>query len=132
MAQSIAALKPSLEKQFNNYLSWKSHLAIGLVVLFVSTALHLGIIYTHHRYKNLHNFLPLSHKLDNQKKQRKPIKMIENQHMEGLKNEENFQSRNQSLLIPESQVQETRELRYQEPDAPIYAHLNRRLQSRRI
>ena len=58
--------------------------------------------------------------------------MVEDQHLEGLQNDENFQWRNQSLLIPESQLHEPRELRYQEPDAPIYAQLNRRLQSGRI
>ena len=111
IAQGITALKPSLKKQFNNYLSWKSHLAIGLVVFFVSTALHLGITYTLHRYKKQHKFLAFSHKLDNQKVQLKPIMMVEDQHLEGLQNDENLQWRNQSLLIPESQLQKPRELR---------------------
>ena len=41
VAQKITARKPSLAEQFDNYLSSKSHLAIGLVVFFVNTAIHL-------------------------------------------------------------------------------------------
>ena len=43
IAQKLTALKPPRKKHFNKYLSWKSHLAIGLAVFFVSTALHLGV-----------------------------------------------------------------------------------------
>ena len=132
IAQRLTALKPSLEKQFNNYLSWKSHLAIGLVVFFESTALLLGITYALHRYKKLHKFLPFSHKLENQKVQLKPIMMVEDQHLHGLENDEKFRWRNQSLLIPESQLREPREIRHTEPEAPIYSQLNRQLQTGRI
>ena len=75
-AQKHTALKPPLKKQFNYHLSWKSHLAIGLVVFFVSTALHLGVTYALHRNKRLHKFLPLSHNLDKQKVTLKPIMMV--------------------------------------------------------
>ena len=85
IAQKLTALKPSLEKQFNNYLSWKSHLAIGFVVFFVSTALHLGVTYALHRYKRLPKFLPFFHKLDNQKVSLKPIMMVEDHYLEGWK-----------------------------------------------
>ena len=129
IAQKLTALKPSLEKQFNNYLSWKSHLAIGLVVFFVSTALHLGVTYALHRYKRLHKFLPFSHKLDNQKVSLKPIMMVEDHYLEGLENDEKFPWRNNSLLIPESQLKETRN---PEPDAPIYSQLNRQLRTGHI
>ena len=103
IADKLTALKPSLEKQFNDYISWKSHLAIGLVVFCVSTALHIGLTYALHRYKRLHKFLPFSHKLDQQKVQLKPIMMVEDEHLEGLQKDEKFRWRNQSLLIPESQ-----------------------------
>ena len=49
IAQKLTALKPSLEKQFNRNLYWKTHLAFGLVVFLVSTALHLGVTYALHR-----------------------------------------------------------------------------------
>ena len=55
--------------------------------------------------------------------------MVEDQHLEGLQNDENFQWRDQSLLVPESQLQEPRQVWYQEPDATLYAQLNRRRQS---
>ena len=115
IAQRLTALKPPLEKQFNNYLSWKSHLAVGLIVLFVSTSLPLGITYRLHRYKKLHKIIPFSHKLGNQKVQLKPLLMVDDQYLEGLQNDKNFLWRNQSLLFPVSQLQEPRERRYQEP-----------------
>ena len=108
IAQRNTVLKPYLEKQFNNYLSWQSHFTIGLVVFRVTTALHLGITYTLHRFKKLHKFLPICQKLDNQKVQLKQLMMFEDQHLEGLQNAENFQWRNQGLLIPESYLQEPR------------------------
>ena len=129
IAKKFTALKPSLEKQFNNYLSWKIHLAIGLVVFLVSTTLHLGVTYALHRYKRLHKFLPFSHKLDKQKVPLKPIMMVEDQHLKGLENDEKFPWRNQNLLIPESQLRETRN---PEPDAPIYSQLNRQLRTGQI
>ena len=116
IAPKLTAVKPSLEKQFDNYLSWKNHLAIGLVVFLVSGALHLGVTYALHSYKRLHKFIPFSHKLDNQTVPLKPVMMVEDKHLEGLENDEKFPWRNQSLLIPESQLRETRN---PEPDAPI-------------
>ena len=91
IVQRIKAIKSTLEKQCNNYRSWKSYLAIALVVFFVSAALHLGITYTLQRCKNLHNFLLFSHKLDSQQIQLKLIMMLEDQHPEGLQTDENFQ-----------------------------------------
>ena len=126
IAQKLTALELSLEKQFNNYLSWQSHLAIGLVVFLVSGTLQLGATYALHRYKRLHKFIAFSHKLDNQTVPLKPVMMVEDQHLEGLENDENFPWRNQSLLIPESQLRETRN---PEPDAPIYSQLNRQLRT---
>ena len=58
--------------------------------------------------------------------------MVEDQHLHGLENDEKFQWRNQSLLIPESQLREPREIRHTEPEAPIYSQLNRQLQTGRI
>ena len=129
IAQKLTALKPSLEKQLDNYLTWKNHLAIGLVVFLVSGALHLGDTYALHRYKRLHKFISFSHKLDNQTVPLKPVMMVGDQHLEGLDNDEKFPSRNQSLLILESQLRETRN---PEPDAPIYSQLNRQLRTGQI
>ena len=64
IAQKLTMLKPSFEKQFNNYLSWKSHLVIGIAVFNVSAVLHLGLMFALHRYEKLHTFQPFSHKLD--------------------------------------------------------------------
>ena len=129
IADKFTALKPSLEKQSNNHLSWKIHLAIGLVVFLVSTTLNLGVTYALHRYKRLHKFLPFSHKLDKRMVPLKPIMMVEDQHLEELENDEKFPWRNQSLLMPESQLRETRN---PEPDAPIYSQLNRQLRTGQI
>ena len=46
--------------------------------------------------------------------------VLEDQHLDRVKKDENFQGRNQSPLLPESKLLETR----QEESAPIYAHLN--------
>ena len=100
-AQKFTTLKPSLEKQFNNYLFWKIHYAIGLVVFLVGTTLHVGVTYALHRYKKLHKFLPFSHKLDKRKVPLKPIMMVESNHLDELENDEKFPWRNQSLLIPQ-------------------------------
>ena len=43
-------------------------------------------------------------------------------HLDRVQNDENFQWRNQSLLLPESQLMETRE-----ESAPTYAQLNRQM-----
>ena len=53
IAHKLTILKPSLEKQFDNYLSWKSHFLIGIVVFLLSTALHLGLMFALHSYKKL-------------------------------------------------------------------------------
>ena len=107
IAQKLTPLKLSPEKQFKNSLSWKIHFAVDLVVFLVSTTLHLSVSYPLHRYKKLQSFLPFSHKLDKRKVPLKPIMMVEDQHLEGLENDEKFPSRDQSLLIPESQITET-------------------------
>ena len=67
IAHKFTFLKPSLEKQFSNYESWKSHLLIRIVVFLLNTALHLGLTFALHRYMKLHKFLPFTHKLDQQK-----------------------------------------------------------------
>ena len=100
IAQKFRALTPSVKKQFNNYLSFKIHLAIALVVFLVSKTLHLGVIYALDRYKSFHKTLPFYHKLDKQKMPLKPIRMLENQRLKGLENDEEFPWRNQNLLIP--------------------------------
>ena len=55
--------------------------------------------------------------------------MVEDHYLEGLENDEKFPWRNNSLLIPESQLKETRN---PEPDAPIYSQLNRQLRTGQI
>ena len=57
------------------------------------------------------------------------IVMVEDHYLEGLENDEKFPWRNNSLLIPESQLKETRN---PEPDAPIYSQLNRQLRTGQI
>ena len=59
IAHKFTILKPSLEKQFNNYISWKRHLLIGIVVFLLSTALHVGLMFALHRYKKNTSFSPL-------------------------------------------------------------------------
>ena len=51
--------------------------------------------------------------------------LVEDQHLDRVRNDENFQWRNQSLLLPESQLMETAPR--EEVIAPTYAHLNRQL-----
>ena len=116
IAQKLTMLKPSLEKQFNNYISWKSHLMIGIAVFILSALLHLGLMLALHRYKKLHKFQPFSHKLDKEKIPLKPIMVVEDQHLDRVQNDENFQWGNHSLLLPESQLMEARE-----ESAPTYA-----------
>ena len=48
--------------------------------------------------------------------------VVENQHLDRVQNDENFQWCNQSLLLPESQLMEARE-----ESAPTYAQLNRQM-----
>ena len=115
-------LKPTFEKQFNNCISWKSHLMIGIAVFILSALLHLGLLLALHRYKKLHKFQPFSHKLDQQKIPLKPIMVVADQHLDPVQNDETFQWRNQSLLLPESQLMETKE-----ESAPTYAQLNRQV-----
>ena len=115
-------LKPTFEKQFKNYISWKSHLMIGIAVFILSALLHLGLMLALHRYRELHKFQPFSHKLDKQKIRLKPIMVVEDQHLDRVQNDENFQWCNQSLLLPKSQLLETRE-----ESAPTYAQLNRQV-----
>ena len=122
IAQKLTMLKPSLEKQFNNYISWKSHLMIGIAVFILSALLHLGLMLALHRYKKLHKFQPFSHKLDKEKIPLKPIMVVEDQHLDRVQNDEKFQWRNHSLLLPESQLMEARE-----ESAPTYAQLNRQV-----
>ena len=64
IAEKLTMLKPSFERQFNNYISWKSHLVIGHAVFILSAQLNLGLMFGLQNYKKLHNFQPFSHKLD--------------------------------------------------------------------
>ena len=48
--------------------------------------------------------------------------MVEDHHLDRVQNVEIFQKRNQSLLLPESQLMETRE-----ESAPTYAQLNQQM-----
>ena len=95
MAEPIAhkqtMLKPPFEKQFNYYLSWKSHLLIGIAVIIRSAILHVGVMFALHRYKKFHKFQILPHKLDKQKIPPKPTMVVENQHLDWVQNDENFQ-----------------------------------------
>ena len=94
IAQKLTMLKPSFEKQFKNYLSWKSQLVSGNAVVILSAVLHLGLMLALHRYKKLHKFQPLSHKLDKQKIPLKPIMVVEDQHFDRVQDDENFRRRN--------------------------------------
>ena len=83
IAQKLTTLKVPMEKQLNINQPWMSLIALGLLAICVNTALHLWKIYTLHRSKKFHKFLPFSHKLDNQEVQLKPIIMVNTQ--KGLK-----------------------------------------------
>ena len=122
-AQKLKTLKPSFEKQFNNYISWKSHLVNGIAVFILSALLHLGLMFVLHRYKKLHRFRRFPRKLDNQKIPLKPIMIVGDQHLDRVRSDEKFQWGNQSLLLPESHLIESR----QEESASTYAHLNRKM-----
>ena len=123
IAHKLTMLKPSFEKQFNIYLSRKSHFFIAIARFLPSTALHLVLIFAIHRYKRLHEFLPFTHKMDQQKIPLKPIMVIEDQHLEQLQNDEKLQWKNSNLLLPESHLMSVGA----ESSAPTYAHLNRQI-----
>ena len=97
-------------------------MVIGIAVFILSAVLHLGLMLALHRYKKLHKLKPFSQKLDKQKNPLKPILVVEDQHLDRLQNDENFQWLNQSLLLAESQLMERRE-----KGAPTYAQPNRQL-----
>ena len=63
------------------------------------------------------DFLPSFHKVDRQKSPPKPIMVVEDR----LQNDENFQWRNRSLLLPQSHLMTTET---REGSAPTYAHLS--------
>ena len=126
IAQKLTMLKSSFGKRFNNYISWISHLVIGIAVFrllafILSALLHLGLMFALHRSERLHKFQP-SYKLDEQKIPLKPNMFVEDQHLDRVRNEI-FQWRNQSLLLLESQLMETKE----EASARTYAHLDRQM-----
>ena len=66
-----------------------------------------------------HKFQAFREKLDKQKDPFKLIVVVEAQHLDSVQSDENFQWRNQSLLLPESRVMEAREA-----TATTHAHLN--------
>ena len=86
IARKLTMLKPSFEKHFNNYFSWKSHLVIGIAVFILSALLHLGLMFGLHRYEKLHKFQPFSHKLDKQKISFKPFMLVLDQHLDRVQN----------------------------------------------
>ena len=82
IAQKQTELKPSFEKQFNNYISWKNHLVIGIAVFILIALLQLGLMFALHRHKKPHKLQTFSHMLDNQKIPLKPIMVVEDQHLD--------------------------------------------------
>ena len=103
-----------------------SEMVIGIAVFrllafILSALLHLGLMFALHRSERLHKFQP-SYKLDEQKIPLKPNMFVEDQHLDRVRNEI-FQWRNQSLLLLESQLMETKEL----ASARTYAHLDRQM-----
>ena len=46
-------LWPSFEKQFNDYISWKTYLVIANAVFILSALLHLGLLFALPRYNKL-------------------------------------------------------------------------------
>ena len=63
--------------------------------------------------------------MDQEKIPLKPIMVLEDQHLDRLQNDESFQWRNRSPLLPESHLM-TNENR-EEESAPTYAHLSRQM-----
>ena len=51
IAQKLTKLKLPFEKQFNIFLSRKSHLVIGIAAFNLSAVLHLALMFALHRYK---------------------------------------------------------------------------------
>ena len=121
VAPKLTMLKPSSEKQFKTYMSWKSHFAIGIAVLILNALLRLELMFALHRHRKLHKPQAYSHKLDKQEIFFILIMMVEDQHLDRVQNDKIFQWRNQSLKLPESQLMEKRV----EESAPTFAHLNR-------
>ena len=121
IAQKVTATKLLLEKQLNNHLSWKNHLATCLVVFFVITAQNLVLTYARHRYNRLHKFLPFSHKPQKQRIQLKPILIYEEQNLDGLEIDKSVRWRNQSLLTVNPNY-ETEQKQHARNQAPQYIH----------
>ena len=57
-AHKLTTLKPSFQKQFNNYLSWSIHLVIGFEVIILSAPLRLGAMFALHCYRKLRRCSP--------------------------------------------------------------------------
>ena len=53
IARKLTMLKPSFEKQCNNFISWKIHLVIGIAVFIPRALLHCGLMFALHPYKRL-------------------------------------------------------------------------------
>ena len=100
VAQKLTMLKPSFEKQFNTYMSWKSHFVIGIAVFILSALLHLELTLALHRHRKLHKLQTYSHKLDKKEIFFIRIRMVEDQHLDRVQNDKIFQGRNQSLILP--------------------------------
>ena len=91
IAHESTNLKPSFEQQFNNYISWKSHLIIGNPVFILSALLPLGLIFALHRHRKLHKLQPFLHKMDKQKITLKPLMLLEGLHLDRVLKDKNFQ-----------------------------------------
>ena len=126
IAQKLTMLKPSFEKQFNNYSSRKSHFVIGssfsVIGIHPECTTTFGTNISTSSLGKTPQISTLSHKLDKQKIPPKPNMLVEDQHLDRVRNEF-FQWRNQSLLLRESQLMETKE----EASARTHAHLNRQM-----
>ena len=61
-----------------------------MAVFTLSALLHVGLLFATHHYKKLRDFQRFSHKLDEQKVHVKPIKVVEDQHLDRVRNVEFF------------------------------------------
>ena len=69
-AQDMKLLKPSLTRQFNQYVPFKVSFTLTVIVFIVSTVLHLVFMYVYHRFNLKNRIFP---KKTAKKKAIKPV-----------------------------------------------------------
>ena len=60
-AQDMKLPKPSLTREFNQYVHFKVYFTLTVIVFIVSTVLHLVFMYVHHRFNLRDEIFPKTH-----------------------------------------------------------------------